>query len=668
MLHKIVHSLRFRVNMGVLLPLLIVLSISSYLRYVNYERLLMSNLERSATNAGEIIESGLQEAMLANDFSFVREMVVDIGEQRDVRDIFMLDKQGKVLISTGTPAVGDVLQRSDVTCQACHRYKATSRNESVILTLAGGERVYRNINAIENGPACRRCHTQQNGETLGVLISDLSMGPVDAALAANRRSSLLWSASSVLLLLIIINLMMEQLVISRLNQFVRAIRRLAQGDLQAQVSVQSPYEYRVLAESLNKMTEGLRQKEKLERDLYEQTQQLKAQAKRLSTLNKLANTLSQSLNQEQIAQAALDQVLQATGMRAGRVFLHGELDGKARLVIGRGIGGDEDTLESHPCTWDQCRCSQVLYEGRVIVLGPECKAASCGSNATDAEGFLRPQICIPLKSKAQVLGIMTLWDGKSSPGGPDPETLEMLGVIGRQVGIAVENARLYEALRQTETRQKQLLERAITAQEQERKRVARELHDQTSQPLSSLIMTLEVLEQSCSVGDIKEHVQELRDIATRVLDQVHDLALELRPSMLDDLGLLAALRHSFRQFQHRYRVPVDFQVLGFDSSRLTPEMETALYRITQEALTNIARHAEARNVGVLLEDRGSSVVLMIEDDGKGFDVAEVMGAHVERRNLGLYGMQERASLVGGTLSIESSPGQGTALFVEIPLE
>jgi len=247
------------------------------------------------------------------------------------------------------------------------------------------------------------------------------------------------------------------------------------------------------------------------------------------------------------------------------------------------------------------------------------------------------------------------------------DTLEMLTAIGRQIGIAVENASLYEELREKEVLRRQLLERLISVQEEERKRIARELHDQTGQPLTSLIMTLRVLEGASTAADARAHIEDLRDTVAQILKRVHDLALELRPSVLDDLGLLAGLRHHVGRFEHRFRLPVDLQVLGLEGHRLPPEAETALYRIVQEALTNVARHAQAHNVSVLLERRSSSVMLIVEDDGIGFDVTSVMGSRLHEKNLGLYGMRERASLLGGTLTVESTPGTGTAVFVEIPL-
>ena len=157
-------------------------------------------------------------------------------------------------------------------------------------------------------------------------------------------------------------------------------------------------------------------------------------------------------------------------------------------------------------------------------------------------------------------------------------------------------------------------------------------------------------------------------MAVQTLEEVHDLALALRPRLLDDLGLLAALQHYLGEFRDRSHLPVDFQVLGLENRRLPPRVETTLYRIAQEALANVMRHAQAENVGVLLEVRDTSAILIVEDDGMGFDVSEAMGSHVHEGNLGLYGMRERAALVGGTLAIESIPGEGTSVFAQIPLD
>lgn len=204
----------------------------------------------------------------------------------------------------------------------------------------------------------------------------------------------------------------------------------------------------------------------------------------------------------------------------------------------------------------------------------------------------------------------------------------------------------------------------IAAQEEERKRIARELHDSTSQSLTSLLVGMRALSDTCDSPAMRQHAEELRGVAANTLDEVHNIALQLRPSVLDDLGLPAALERYVADCQRRYPLHIDLAMRGLSGCRLPAEVETALYRIVQEGLTNVARHAQASTASVMLEWRDSTVRAIVEDDGLGFD-PEAAGKAEER--LGLYGIRERAELLGGRLTIESEPGRGASLFVEIPV-
>lgn len=204
----------------------------------------------------------------------------------------------------------------------------------------------------------------------------------------------------------------------------------------------------------------------------------------------------------------------------------------------------------------------------------------------------------------------------------------------------------------------------IAAQEDERKRVARELHDSTSQSLTSLLIGLKTLGDTFATVDTRQRIEELRSVASNTLDDVHALALQLRPSVLDDLGLPEAIKRQVTDYEKRYPIAIDLAITGLDGQRLPSEIETALYRITQEALTNIVRHAEAGTASIFIEQRDRKVRAIIEDDGKGFD-AEAL--QKQEGHLGLYGIRERAELLSGHLTIESEPGRGTGLYVEIPL-
>lgn len=225
-----------------------------------------------------------------------------------------------------------------------------------------------------------------------------------------------------------------------------------------------------------------------------------------------------------------------------------------------------------------------------------------------------------------------------------------------------ELARTDELRKEREVLRRQLLEKVITTQEDERRRIARELHDSTSQNLTSLIVGLRVMETNCAQCASISKATDLRDVASKTLDEVHDLSMRLRPRVLDDLGLSAALERLVSEWQTRYKIPVDVAIqLG---ERLPGEVETAIYRIVQETLTNIARHAHAKSASILVERHGDMVRAIVEDDGIGFDI----NANHGERHLGLLGMRERAEFLHGALTIESSHENGTSVFIEIPLQ
>jgi signal transduction histidine kinase len=209
------------------------------------------------------------------------------------------------------------------------------------------------------------------------------------------------------------------------------------------------------------------------------------------------------------------------------------------------------------------------------------------------------------------------------------------------------------------------LRQIISAQEEERKRIARELHDETGQALASVMVGLRNVEEAPSDAELHARLADLRGVASATLETVRRLALELRPSVLDDLGLVAALRRYAAEYAARFRIPVDVQIVGLDHHRLASEIETALYRIVQEALTNIAKYARATHISVLLERRDDQLTVIIEDNGCGFDAEGVLRSGAAENRLGLYGMRERAELIGGALTIESQTGCGTTIYVRV---
>lgn len=211
-----------------------------------------------------------------------------------------------------------------------------------------------------------------------------------------------------------------------------------------------------------------------------------------------------------------------------------------------------------------------------------------------------------------------------------------------------------------------LLARAISAQEEERARIARELHDETGQALSAILVGLRNVEDSETIAQARVIARRLRDLTARAVRDVGRLARGLRPSTLDHLGLLPALQRYAEEFGATHRLVV--RITGDPAQRFPESVETTLYRIIQEALSNVARHARARAVDVTIRREDHAVHVTVQDDGAGFDVDSALDAAGDRRTLGLLGMHERASLLGGSLVISSHPGEGTGVAIELPLE
>jgi two-component system CheB/CheR fusion protein len=238
----------------------------------------------------------------------------------------------------------------------------------------------------------------------------------------------------------------------------------------------------------------------------------------------------------------------------------------------------------------------------------------------------------------------------------------------RVAELALANSALRKEIsmrRQVEQERMDLLHRVVSTQEDERRRISRELHDQLGQSLTVLRLKLEGL--SAETGrrsKLRDKITELSEIARRLDSDIDFLAWELRPLALDDLGLIVALSNYAQEWAKHFGVTVNFHSTGLGDARLPSLVETSLYRIAQEALNNVAKHAAATSVDMLLERRDAQAVLIIEDNGRGFDPFRVEAEPM--RGMGLIGMRERAALVGGSVEIESAPGQGTTVFVRVP--
>ena len=235
--------------------------------------------------------------------------------------------------------------------------------------------------------------------------------------------------------------------------------------------------------------------------------------------------------------------------------------------------------------------------------------------------------------------------------------------------LAETNVALIEEMEEREIAEKQrieLLRRLVTSQESERRRIARDIHDHLGQRLTALRLKIASLKElAAGHVEFSDRVERLQEIAELLDSEVSFLAWELRPTALDDLGLVDAVGTFVTEWSRHYDIQAEFHSANLQNDRMTAEMEIHLYRITQEALNNIAKHANAYQVSVLLEKRNNEVILIVEDDGTGFEPGEDSPLETSK-GLGLVGMAERAALVGGNIEIESAPGRGTTIYVRIP--
>jgi PAS domain S-box-containing protein len=274
-----------------------------------------------------------------------------------------------------------------------------------------------------------------------------------------------------------------------------------------------------------------------------------------------------------------------------------------------------------------------------------------------------------------------LLDPDASPATNRPVEIEVLRRDGRELPVEMMispvrwgETTLFSAFLRDITERKRaaeararLLEQVLAAQEEERCRIARDLHDGTGQSLTSLLFGLRALEKAPDLAAARTYAAELRRLTTEAIEEVRRMARGLRPSVLDDLGLVAALDRYVSDFAQAYGMAIEVRAPDLDCRRLPATAETALYRIVQEALTNVARHSRAKSVRIVIECDPSTIRATVEDDGVGFDRDALLRSPDARKHLGLTGMEERAALLNGAVTIESRPGAGTVVRVHVPL-
>lgn len=411
------------------------------------------------------------------------------------------------------------------------------------------------------------------------------------------------------------------------------------------------------------ITERKLAEKQLERNLVELQTLTKAerQARQVAeTLCAATQSLTRSLDLETVMEALLSNLEKLIPYDSALIAL---LEENERLAVhaSRGYELWSDPLQVRRLSYhlvENSRLREMLTtQGHLLI---DDTATFAGWTHPPGLGHVRSWLGVAIIVEGKLIGLCGL--DKIQPGFFTQEHIQLAQALVNQAAVAIQNAWLFAQVRSGSERLQSLAHELVRVQEKERFHIARELHDHAGQALSSLKLSLGRLEQdpACPMH-MQQRLRELKGVTDSVLEDLHRLAMDLRPVALDHLGLVAALQ----QFSHRLdteQLNVHFKSEGFNGERLPSELEISLYRIAQEALTNVVCHAQASNVGILLERNEQGVRLFIEDDGIGFSPESVALGE----SLGLLGMRERAEMLGGRLTIESAPGMGTSIIVEVP--
>jgi PAS domain S-box-containing protein len=385
---------------------------------------------------------------------------------------------------------------------------------------------------------------------------------------------------------------------------------------------------------------------------------LRHKVEQLAALSKASQAVNASLDLNQVLDTILVSLEQMIPYDGTSVFLYqGDL---LNMVAGRGALEQAIGLE-----WpaDEALFQEVRRTSRPLVLA-DAQADHCWKrwSGFDYLDSIHGWMAVPLMVGGKIIGCLTLASQRAGAYGQ--EDAELVQAFANQAATAIQHARLFEQVRTGRERLQTLACQLVEVQETERSHIVRALHDELGQDLASLMVGLRLVEREAERPEaIVTRVAELKNIIKSTSENLHRLAMDLRPASLDRLGLVAALRQHLETFSRQHGLTVHFEAVDLDGERLPPELETALYRIVQEALTNVIRHARhATRAAVLLKRHNDRVTVAVEDNGAGFDPEMAM----QGDRLGLLGMRERAEMLNGTLVVESTVGGGTTVFAEVP--
>lgn len=632
-------SLRIKI-MGIILLLVLLMGLGVTLQMrASLRSSLGQQLEQQGISIAWDVAARSTDYIFTNNLYSLHELVKDtMVNNENVRYVFIIDPGGEVLVHTFQKGLPKGIREANLVA-ANNRYskQILDTNEGVIHDIA--------VPIFEGKGGLVRVGISEDSiqkaikETTKTIIVNTTVVSLLGTLAAFALTALLTAP---------------------IKEMVQGTKEVSAGNLERRVKVWwARDEIGQLGVAFNNMSESLK---KSKCDVENFSAQIIKRNKELAVYNAIAVTVGQSLDLKVILNAVMDHISDLMQISYGEIYVLDREREKFILIVTKGNSGQ--IIGPREINLEDGIAGEVFNKGEPVLRNLRQENGLTGTGEFGSK--YGSKVSLPLKTKTTVVGLMNLYWQEDVI--QTTEYIQLLTTLNSQIGVAIENAILWQELKNKEALRTMLLEKVITAQEEERKRIARELHDQTSQSLASLMMGLEMLENTDSLLGIKERVEDLRFIANSVLGELHDIALELRPSILDDLGLEAALRQYIKDWSSKFRVIVDLHCYGILNYRIPAQVELTVYRVVQEALTNIAKYAQASSVSIIVERKKSAVIAIVEDNGIGFELQHVLASPLKEKKLGIFGMEERVSVLGGEFTIESEPGVGTTIYAKIPLE
>ncbi|MFQ5610648.1 MAG: GAF domain-containing protein [Anaerolineae bacterium] len=379
------------------------------------------------------------------------------------------------------------------------------------------------------------------------------------------------------------------------------------------------------------------------------------------TLREISAVLAGSLDLDETLAHILEQLERLIPFDSATIYLVSDEDKKLRMVAAQGIPDVKVTMAASREVDRFPLDEEVLTTARPVIVGDVQEDPRW--RRLKGTGYIRSYMGVPLLVRGKAIGLVTI--DRRVPDSFSESNAQLAAVFARHAAVAIENARLFSEVKMQQRHLRRLSSQVVAAQEEERRRISRELHDEMGQALTAIKLNLQMVAASLPPENtvLAERLDEVIELSASALQEVRRLAMDLRPSMLDDLGLVPALHWYVDSFKKRTHIATEVR-LPENLSRLPPDVETTLYRVVQEALTNVSRHAKASCVSLDLSLKESGLKLAIFDDGQGFDAGDSINS--DSIGVGIASMKERVDNLGGAFAISSKSGRGTKITVSIP--